>query len=146
MFRDSSLLNKVEFVKVVKSQGAYFSKHLTWDFHIHFVLPKTHKQNFLMKKQGYTTLPTSIRKGIYNALFTLRWTYCHIIWEITTKQDLQMVVIVQKGRLRIICNVPWCSRTESYFINCTILKIAAYYNSRLACLYRVSPLHTTFTY
>lgn len=90
-----------------------------------------------MNRHRYT-LPTSIKNSINNALFTPTLAYCHVIWGATVKQKLQAFLIVQKRALRIMAYVPWYTYAKSYFINFGILKITAFYNYRLACLYKVS--------
>lgn len=70
--------HEVEFLNSIKSLGAIFSTHLTWDEHVNFAVAKLNRINVLLCKYRHT-FPTHIHKLMYNASSFSHLTYCYLI-------------------------------------------------------------------
>ena len=95
--------------------GVLIDEQLNFKSHIDYVCGKVAKSvGVLYRLKNYVPLQTL--KSLYYAFIGFPYlNYCNIIWGGTYSSHLQPLIVLQKKVIRIICNKPFNSHTNSLF-------------------------------
>ena len=117
-------LNGKKLVPVdsVKYLGMYIDKHLSWDTHILHLSHKLSRANGILSKLRYNA-PRNVCLNVYYALFYSHLNYSCNIWGITTAENLDEIVKLQKKCVRILTFSDFDSHANPLFIELKILKV-----------------------
>ena len=113
---------KLTPVDSVKYLGMYIDKHLCWDTHIFHLSKKLSRANGILSKLRHNA-PRSVCLNVYYALFYSHLIYGCNIWGITTVENLDKIVKLQKKCVRIITFSDFDSHANPLFIDLKILKV-----------------------
>ena len=100
----------------------YIDKHLCWDTHIFHLSQKLSRANGILSKLRHNA-PRIVCLNVYYALFYPHLIYGCNIWGITTEENLDKVVKLQKKCVRIITFSDFDSHANPLFIDLEILKV-----------------------
>jgi hypothetical protein len=117
-------LNGKKLVPVdsVKYLGMYIDKHLCWDTHIIHLSQKLSRANGILSKLRHNA-PRNVCLNVYYALFYSHLIYGCNIWGITTDDNLDKIVKLQKKCVRILTFSDFDSHANPLFIDLKILKV-----------------------
>ena len=106
----------------VKYLGVFMDQHLDWDYQIKQLGTKLSRANgVLLKLRHYVPIETLI--GIYYSIFYSHLHYAIPVWSLTTKQNLEPLIILQKKCVRIMNFAPYNSHTIDLFSNNKLLRL-----------------------
>lgn len=122
---------RIELASNVKTLGVVFNNHLIWNDHVDHIATRLAKACGVLCRLRYT-LPRSVKRMIYNALFSPHLTYCQLVWGDTTKVNLHRLSVLQKRAVRHIANVQYDANTGELFSTLKICPLENFYNVNLA--------------
>lgn len=132
---------KIELVPEFKSLGVYFNEHLSWNKHVDTTIIKIAKVVGILSRLRYC-LPQSVKKIIFQSLFSSVIGYCFLVWGTTTFSNVSKLHRLQKRALRIIVNVSRDAPTEAIFCKLNIIPIPQQYEQTLLRRYRTTAINT----
>lgn len=97
---NNTILSEVTQYKYL---GLWITKNLSWSKHIDFVVAKSLRKLFFLRRSLRSTTP-SIRLLAYNAIIRPILEYAVVIWDPFTQTDIQKLERVQKKVVRFIYN------------------------------------------
>ena len=96
----------------VKYLGVTIDKRLSWKYHIESVCSKCSSALGLLKKV-MSSLPTSLRKQLYQTLVQPHLDYCSVVWAECSLQDAKKLDSIQRRGMRLILNESYeCSSSS----------------------------------
>ena len=113
---------KLTPVNSVKYLGMYIDKHLSWDTHIFHLSQKLSRADGILSKLRHNA-PRHVCLSVYYALFYSHLIYGCNIWGITTDENLDKIVKLQKKCVRTITFSNYDSHANPLFIDLKILKV-----------------------
>lgn len=125
----------VEIVPSLKILGVIFQETLSWDHHIHFLATKVSQVVGLVYRNKHL-LPRNILLLIYNTLFLSRINYCHLVWALTSKENINKLHMLQKRFVRAVENVPRTYHTRSLFEKYNLMPVIKMYDFLLSKKYK----------
>ena len=99
----------------------FIDKHLCWDTHIFHLSQKLSRANGILSKLRHNA-PRNVCLNVYYALFYSHLIYGCNIWGITTEENLDKIVKLQKKCVRILTFSDFDSHANPLFIDLKILK------------------------
>ena len=97
-------------------------KHLCWDTHIFHLSKKLSRANGILSKLRHNA-PRNVCLNVYYSLFYSHLSYGCNLWGITTEENLDIIVKLQKKCARILTFSDFDSHANPLFIGLKILKV-----------------------
>lgn len=111
--------------------GVTFHENLLWNAHIHTLRTDLSRAlGILNRLRCY--LPASIKRLVYYSLIHSRFSYCSLVWQTTTKTNLDSLLSIQKRAIRAISNLELSSSCAPYYRSHRILQMPQFYKYRLS--------------
>ena len=109
-------------VDCVKYLGMYIDKYLSWDSHINQLCSKLSRANGIISKLRHNA-PIHTCLQVYYAIFYSYLIYGCNIWGLTTEENLNKIIILQKKCLRIMTFSDYNSHTNQLFRDLGIINV-----------------------
>ena len=102
--------------------GLTIDEFLSWNSHINNLCKKLAQSNGIICKLRHLIPKTSLLQVYYSILYS-HITYGCLVWQFTSKSNIDKVFIFQKKCLRIICFSNFLEHSNSLFVNLQLLKV-----------------------
>ena len=90
----------IKKISKCKTLGVIIDDKLSWKDHINEISAKVSKGLGIMRR--IKTFVTQVMQSIYNSLILPYFDYCNMVWENTTKYNLQKIQKMQNRAARIL--------------------------------------------
>ena len=97
-------------------------KYLSWDSHINHLCSKLSRANGIISKLRHNA-PIETCLQVYYAIFYSSLIYGCNIWGLTSKENLDKIVVLQKKCIRIMTFSKFNTHTNQHFIDLGLLKV-----------------------
>uniref|UniRef100_A0A1B6LNH8 Reverse transcriptase domain-containing protein n=1 Tax=Graphocephala atropunctata TaxID=36148 RepID=A0A1B6LNH8_9HEMI len=114
--------NKISEINVIKFLGLEVDNHLTWNFHIQKVANKISTGLYVLRRMSFLCSLNTL-KSIYYAHINSHLTYGLAIYGGTTKNNLDLILRLQKQAIRIMLKLDPKTSVKEYFSQLDILTV-----------------------
>jgi hypothetical protein len=106
--------------RAYKLLGVYLDEQLSFDFHIDFICKKLSKSLYCINL-AKTNVNYYGMRSLYFALIHSHLSYCSILLNCATKNNINRLFKIQKKAIRIITKSPYNAHTNDLFYHTGIL-------------------------
>lgn len=130
-------LSQILMSPSVKSLGVTFHENLSWDIHVNNTSAKLSRVVGILSRFKYC-FPESIKRILYDSLFSSVINYCFLVWGTTTVSNITKLHILQKKAIHVINNLSHDAHTKPVFEALCIVPITQLYTVLLRKRYLLS--------
>lgn len=106
----------------VKYLGVVIDMHLNWNIHFENLYKKLAQANGILSKIRHN-IPRSSYSSLYYSIFHSHLVYGAVVWQYTSKKNLDRIFKLQKRCLRILNFSDFTDHTNPLFISSKIMKL-----------------------
>ena len=100
--------------RAYKLLGVYLDEHLSFDYHIDFICKKLSKSLYCINL-AKTNVNFHGMRSLYFALIHSHLSYCSVLFNCATKNNINRLFKIQKKAIRIITKSPYNAHTNELF-------------------------------
>ena len=92
---------QLDCIASTKFLEVYIDHRLSWDHHVSYISSKISKSAGIIRKVSQF-VPRSVCISLYNTIVMPYFSYCDIVWDNSTRQNLDRVAKLQKRAVRSV--------------------------------------------